>query len=98
MVGKLPEITSNVKLKFKLFPEIYGLGGHTKVEDVKASETLMISVNTSTSGGDVKKIKGSANQIELNLKIPIVGFKGDNVGIARNIGGHWRLIGYGEIL
>jgi len=96
LTGKLPEITKNVKLKFKLFPEIYGLGGHTKVEDVKASETLMISVNTSTSGGDVKKIRGA--EVELNLKIPIVAFKGDNVGLARNIAGHWRLIGYGEVL
>ena len=83
-------------MKFKLFPEIYGLGGHTKVDDVKASETLMISVNTSTSGGEVKKVK--KDDVELNLKIPIVAFKGDNVGIARNIAGHWRLIGYGEIL
>ena len=96
LTGKLPEITKNVKLKFKLFPEIYGLGGHTKVEDVKASETLMISVNTSTSGGDVKKIRGA--EVELNLKIPIVAFKGDTVGLARNIAGHWRLIGYGEVL
>ena len=72
------------------------MGGHTKVEDVKASETLMISVNTSTSGGDVKKIRGA--EVELNLKIPIVAFKGDNVGLARNIAGHWRLIGYGEVL
>ena len=96
LTGKLPEITKNVKLKFKLFPEIYGLGGHTKVEDVKASETLMISVNTSTSGGDVKKIRGA--EVELNLKIPIVAFKGDNVGLARNIAGHWRLIGCGEVL
>jgi translation initiation factor 2 gamma subunit (eIF-2gamma) len=27
-----------------------------------------------------------------------VAFKGDNIGIARNIEGHWRLIGWGEII
>jgi len=32
------------------------------------------------------------------LKVPAVVFKGDNVGIARNVAGHWRLIGYGEVL
>jgi len=24
--------------------------------------------------------------------------KGDNLGLARNINGHWRLIGWGEIV
>ena len=56
----------------------------------------MLSVNTSITGGAVKSIKGE--ELELSIKVPIVAFKGDNVGIARSINGHWRLIGYGEIL
>jgi len=32
------------------------------------------------------------------LNIPIIALKGDNVGVARNINGHWRLIGFGEIV
>ena len=31
-------------------------------------------------------------------KIPIIAIKADNVGLARNIKGHWRLIGFGEII
>ena len=42
--------------------------------------------------------KISKNEIELFLNIPIVLLKGSNVGIARNISGHWRLIGFGEIV
>ena len=57
---------------------------------------LMLSVNTSTTVGIVKKV--NKEEIELSLKIPIVPFKGDNVGIARNLNNHWRLIGHGEIL
>ncbi|MAG26250.1 translation initiation factor IF-2 subunit gamma [Candidatus Pacearchaeota archaeon] len=94
--GKLPDLTESVKLKFELFPEVYGLGTAVKVDPVKASETLMLSVCTSTTGGNVKKIKG--DELEMSLKVPAVVFKGDNVGIARNVGGHWRLIGYGEVL
>ncbi len=57
---------------------------------------LMISINTSVSVGIVKKV--SAHEVELSLKIPVVPFKGENVGIARNSNNHWRLIGFGEIL
>jgi len=94
--GNLPEITSSIKLKHTLFKEIFGLGEHQSIEPIKPSETLMLSVNTSTTVGIAKKI--NKDEIELSLKIPVVPFKGDNVGIARNINNHWRLIGYGEVI
>jgi translation initiation factor 2 subunit 3 len=96
LAGKLPEMTTVLNVKYLLFPEVFGVGGHVKVEPLKASEMLMLSVNTSMTVGLIKHIK--KDTIELHLKIPLVPFKGDNVGIARNIGNHWRLIGYGEIL
>lgn len=94
--GKLPEMATVLNVKYLLFPEVFGVGGHMKVEPLKASEMLMLSINTSMTVGVIKHIK--KDLIELHLKIPIVPFKGDNVGIARNIGNHWRLIGYGEII
>ena len=95
-VGKLPELTEKVKVVFFLFPEVFGVKEKIKVENIKASEILMLSVNTSTTGGVVHTIKD--NQLEIFLKKPIIVFKEDNVGIARSIGGHWRLIGYGKIV
>lgn len=96
LAGKLPELATSVRIKHRLFPEVFGAGGHAKVEPIKPSEMLMLSINTSMTIGVVKRIKGDI--IELSLKIPAVPFKGDNAGIARNINNHWRLIGYGEIL
>jgi translation initiation factor 2 subunit 3 len=95
-VGKIPEISSKLKMQFNLFKEVYGLGRHQEVEDIKSQELLLLSVNTSITIGTVIKLRGK--EAELNLRIPVVGFKGDNVGIARNIEGHWRLIGWGEII
>lgn len=95
VVGGLPKSVSNVKLKYKLFPEVFGTGGHLKVEDVKKSETLMLSINTSVVGGNVVNLNDS--ELEISLKSPAIVFSKDNVGIARNIKGHWRLIGYGEV-
>ncbi|MBX4212592.1 translation initiation factor IF-2 subunit gamma, partial [Candidatus Pacearchaeota archaeon] len=94
--GKLPAATTETNVKFTLFPEFYGSMGKAKVEPLKPSELLMLSINTSITGGVVKHVKG--NEMDLSLKVPIVAFKGENVAIARNINNHWRLIGYGEII
>jgi len=94
--GKLPDITNKVKIKTELFDEVLGAAEHKKVDPIKLKETLMLSVNTTITVGTVEKIKDG--EVELNLNIPLVALKKDNLGIARNIGGHWRLIGWGEIL
>jgi translation initiation factor 2 subunit 3 len=94
--GKLPDIKYRIKIKTELFKEVLGISEHKAVEGIKTKEMLMVSANTTITVGIVEKIKG--NEIELSLNIPIVALKGDHVGIARNITGHWRLIGWGEIL
>ena len=94
--GNLPEITHNVKLKARLFEEVFGLGTRKKVEPIKIKELLMLSINTTITVGVIEKISESV--VEFSLNIPVVALKGDNVGIARNIEGHWRLIGYAEVL
>lgn len=94
--GKLPDITHNVKLKTELFKEVLGSQEKKEVAPIKTKEMLMLNVNTTISVGIVEALKG--DEIKLNLNIPIVALKGDNVGLARNINGHWRLIGWGEIV
>jgi len=94
--GELPEAATTLKVKYKLFPEVFGMSGNMKVDNLKPSEALLFSINTSMTIGVIKRIQ--KDEIELNLKVPIVPFKGDNVAISRNIGNHWRLIGYGEIV
>lgn len=95
-LNSLPEISYKAKIKTKLFTEILGEEKEKRVEEIKTKEMLMLSVNTTITVGLVEKI--SADQVEMNLNIPIVALKGDNVGIARNVAGHWRLIGFGEII
>ncbi len=92
----LPEISYKIKIKIILFKEVLGLGEHKKVEPLKTKEMLMLSANTTITVGTIEKI--NEDKAELNLNIPIIALKNDNVGIARNIEGHWRLIGWGEII
>jgi len=92
--NKLPEISYNIKIKMTLFKEIVGAGESIKIDPLKIREPLMLSVNTSTTVGFVEKI--GKDFVDLTLKIPVVPFKNNRVGIARNYQGHWRLIGWGE--
>jgi len=94
--GKLPETSQKIKLKYSLFPEVFGVSSHIKVEKIEKKELLMLSINTSITGGTVGEIK--ENEMAVDLKVPAILFDGDNVGIARRIQGHWRLIGFGEII
>jgi translation initiation factor 2 subunit 3 len=92
----LPEISYKVQIKTQLFKEVLGISEHKEVSPLKTKEILMLSVNTTITVGTIEKI--NKNEIELFLNIPIVLLKGSNIGIARNINGHWRLIGWGEII
>ncbi len=96
--GKLPEITDALNLKTNLFKEVLGIPEHKPVSELKPKELLMLSVNTTITVGTVEKTNPKTNETELSLNIPVVALKGNNVGIARNINNHWRLIGFGEVL
>ena len=68
------------------------------IKTFKTKEILMLSVNTTITVGTIEKISNNAEEIELSLNIPVVALEGSNTGIARNINGHWRLIGWGEVI
>jgi len=94
--NSLPEIAYNLKIKPHLFEEVLGIESKKQVEPLKTKELLMLSVNTTITVGTIEKIKD--DEIELALNIPVVALEKDNVGIARNIDNHWRLIGFGEVV
>ena len=94
--NSLPEITDTLKIKYNLFDEILGEETKSKIEPLKPSELIMLSINTTTTVGKIEKL--TKNDIQLSLRIPAIPIQGDSVGLARNINGHWRLIGFGEIL
>lgn len=94
--NSLPEITEKITIKFTPFEEVFGTGKHEPVQNLKTPETLMLSLNTSTTVGKLTKI--NKDKAELTLKIPIVPLKGESIGVARNFNNHWRLIGFGEII
>jgi len=96
LINKLPEPSYELKIKFNLFKEVFGTKKAKQIEPLKVNEALLLSINTSTTLGIVKQL--IKDEAIINLKIPVIAFKGSRVGIARNLEGHWRLIGWGEII
>jgi translation initiation factor 2 subunit 3 len=96
--GNLPEITEKLKIEYSLFNQVLETEKKIQVEPLKMDEIILLSLNTSITVGQITKIWKEKNQAELALKIPVVPLKGSHIGIAKNVEGHWRLVGSGEII
>ncbi len=94
--GILPEITHEIKLKAELFEKVLGSKDNQESKQFTVGDMLMLSVNTTITVGTIKKIKDG--EMDLHLNMPVVSLSGNNVGIARNLDGHWRLVGSGIVL
>ncbi len=77
-----------------------GLEREEEISEIKVNENLLLSINTATTLAKVKSVKKENDGfiIEADLTIPIVPLKNSKIGIARNYGGQWRLISYGELI
>lgn len=100
LAGTLPNITSQIQFKASLFKKLVGLEEEKIIEPLKPNEMLLLSVNTAVTVGKIQEIKKIDDQYEVktSLTIPIVPLAHSKIGIARNYGGQWRLIGWGELL
>ena len=95
LAGKLPEVVRELKFKPQLFERVVGTQKEIAVEQLKMNEILLLSVNTAVTIGNVREIK--KDSVKVLLKIPTCPIKGSEIGIARNLQGKWRLIGYGVV-
>ena len=98
IVGKpdtLPPLWNKLTLSLELFETVVGLEETTKVEKVRYNETLRLNVGTATTMGNVTSVK--ENQIEIELKKPVVVEVGMRAAISRRIAERWRLIGSGVV-
>ncbi len=91
--GSLPPMIMKMTVETHLLDRVVGVAEDLKVEDIKTSEPLMLSVGTALTVGVVTSARKDA--AEMALKIPVAAEAGQRVAISRRIGGKWRLIGHG---
>ncbi|MHA1298099.1 MAG: translation initiation factor IF-2 subunit gamma [Candidatus Helarchaeota archaeon] len=94
--GTLPPIWNKFKLNIKLLDRVVGAKDLIKVKAIANKEILMMNVGVEMTVGVVSQIK--KKMIEVSLKRPVCAEVGQRVAISRQIGGRWRLIGFGTII
>lgn len=93
--GTIPDIMGKMSVEVHLLERVVGTAEDLKVEGIKTSEPLMVSVGTATTVGVVTSAREQV--ADMALKIPVVAEPGQRVAVSRRIGGKWRLIGYGVV-
>ncbi len=92
--GTLPPTTQKVRVKATLLDRVLGSKGDLKVEKIRTSEIIQVTVGTTISQGKVTSARG--DEVELQLSRAVTVFPGSRVAISRRLNA-WRLIGYGIV-
>jgi translation initiation factor 2 subunit 3 len=93
--GKLPKIIEKMMITPQLMERVVGSESKKAVENLRLNEPLMLVVGTAATVGVITRLHG--DEIELELKRPVVGEPGQRIAIGRRVENKWRLIGYAEI-
>ena len=93
--GSMPPVLHEITVEYSLLERVVGLEKEIRVEPLRRGELLMLNVGTAVTIGLVRGLRG--DEADLLLRIPIAAYPGMKLAISRQIGGRWRLIGYGMI-
>ncbi|TXT56975.1 MAG: Translation initiation factor 2 subunit gamma [Candidatus Thorarchaeota archaeon] len=94
-VGKMPEIYEELMVKPILMQRVIGMESQKEVDNLRLNEPLMLVVGTAATVGVITRLHG--DEIEMSLKRPVVGEKGQRIAIGRRVENKWRLIGHAEL-
>jgi translation initiation factor 2 subunit 3 len=92
--GTLPPVSQKIRLKATLLDRVLGAQREIKVERVRTSELLAITVGTTVASGKVTSARGDELELALNRAVTV--FPGSRVAISRRLNA-WRLIGFGIV-
>ncbi len=93
--GKLPEVWYEVDVEYHPLKRMAGTKEEFIVEKIKEATPVLMNVGTARTVGVCIKRKGDVHSFK--LKIPICASPGSKVTISMQVGGRWRLVGYGII-
>jgi translation initiation factor 2 subunit 3 len=92
--GTLPPVSQKIRLKATLLDRVLGAQREIKVERIRTSELLAITVGTTVASGKVTSARGDELELALNRAVTV--FPGSRVAISRRLNA-WRLIGFGIV-
>jgi len=92
--GTLPPVSQKIRLKATLLDRVLGAQREIKVEKIRTSELLAVTVGTTVASGKVTSARGDELELALNRAVTV--FPGSRVAISRRLNA-WRLIGFGIV-
>lgn len=94
--GQLPPEFTSLTIEYNLFTTLVGARGEVKVEPLKPREELLLSIGPATVPVIVKSVRRGL--MDVDLRRPVVSWKGAKIAISRKVMGRWRLIGWGVVI
>jgi translation initiation factor 2 subunit 3 len=94
--GSLPPTWTEVSVRFHLLERVVGVAKEEEIPAIKVGESIMLSVGTATTMGEVRRV--TKETIDVKLSRPICAEEGSRVAIGRKIRARWHLIGAGVII
>jgi len=95
MLNSLPPTWNELSIQFHLLERVVGVAKEVEIPAIKVGESIMLSVGTATTMGEVRRV--TKETIDVKLSRPICAEEGSRVAIGRKIGARWHLIGAGVI-
>ena len=92
--GTLPPVSQKIRLKATLLDRVLGAQREIKVDRIRTSELLAVTVGTTVASGKVTSARGDEVELALNRSVTV--FPGSRVAISRRLNA-WRLIGFGIV-
>jgi len=92
--GTLPPVSQKIRLKATLLERVLGAQREIKVDKIRTSELLAVTVGTTVASGKVTSARGDEVELALNRSVTV--FPGSRVAISRRLNA-WRLIGFGIV-
>ncbi len=92
--GTLPPVSQKIRLRATLLDRVLGAQREIKVDKIRTSEVLAVTVGTTIAAGKVTSARGDDVELALNRSVTV--FPGSRVAISRKLNA-WRLIGYGIV-
>lgn len=91
-VGTLPAVYTELEINFFLLRRLVGVKTEdkkaAKVQKLSKTETLMVNIGSTSTGGIVKSVKGDLAKIILTS--PTCTEVGEKIALSRRIDKHWR--------
>ena len=93
--GKMPKVLNKMMFTPILMQRVVGLESKKQVDNLRLKEPLMLVVGTAPTVGVISRLHG--DEIEVQLKRPVIAEKSQRIAIGRMVENKWRLIGYAEV-